>query len=71
MTTGDSWEDNISPPKITTSQIAEQVVRDDITNELYMPLSTTKVLRRQKERINVPPDLENGLTIDAIVDSGA
>ena len=32
-------DDTISPPEITTSQIQEQLVRDDITNELYMPLS--------------------------------
>ena len=36
----------MSPPEITTSQIQEQLVRDDITNELYMPLSSTIVLKR-------------------------
>ena len=63
--------DNFSPPNITTSQIQEQLVRDDITNEIYMPLSSTIVLKRKKEMLYVPLDFENGLTIDALVDSGA
>ena len=64
-------DDNISPPEITTWQMQEQLVRDDITNELYMPLSSTIVLKRKKEKLYVPLDFENGLTIDALVDSGA
>ena len=64
-------DDNISPPKTTTSQIQEQLVRDDIINELYMPLSSTIVLKRKKEMLYVPLDFENGLTIDALVDSGS
>ena len=71
MKTCDSGDDNISPPPITISQIEEQLVRDDITNELYMPLSSTIVLKRKKEVLYVPLDFKNGLTIDALVDSGA
>ena len=71
MTTHDSGEDNIPPPKVTTSQIEKRFVRDGITNELYMPLSSTIVLKRKKEMLYVPLDFENGLTIDALVDSGA
>ena len=71
MTTYDNGDDNISPPEITYSQIEEQLVRDDIANELYMPLSSTIVLKRKKEMLYVPLDFENGLTIDALVDSGA
>ena len=37
ITTCDNGDSNISPPPITTSQIEERLVRDDITNELYMP----------------------------------
>ena len=44
MTADDKGDDNISPPKITTSQIEEQIVRDDTTNEFYMPLSSIIVL---------------------------
>ena len=64
-------DDTISPPEITTSQIQKQLVRDDITNELYMPLSSTIVLKREKKMLYVPLDFENGLKIDALVDSGA
>ena len=71
MTTYDNGDDNISPPEITTSQIEEQLVRDDVTNELYMPLSSTIVLRRKKVMLYVPLEFKNGLTIDALVDSGA
>ena len=67
----DNGDDNISPPKITTSQIEDQLVRDDITNDLYIPLSSTIVLKRKKEMLYVPLDFEKSLTIDALVDSGA
>ena len=36
-----------------------------------MPLSSTIVLKRKKEKLYVPLNFENGLTIDAPVDSGA
>ena len=45
----DNGDDNISPPKITNSQIEEQPVKSEITNELYMPLSSTIVLKRKKK----------------------
>ena len=71
ITANDNGDDNISPPKITSSQIEQQLMRDDITNELYMPLSSTIILKRKNEMLYVPLDFENGLTIDALVDSGA
>ena len=71
LTTYGNRDHNISPPKFTTSQIEEQLVRDDITNGLYMPLSSTIVLKRKNEILYVLLDFENGLTIVAIVDSGA
>ena len=71
LTTYGNGDENISLPKITTSQIQEQLVKDDITKELYMPLSSTIVLKRKKEMLYVPLDFENGSTIDALVDSGA
>ena len=70
LTTYGNGDDNISPPENITSQIEEQFVRHDITNELYMPLSSTLVLKRKKEMLYVPLGLKNGLTIDALVDSG-
>ena len=45
LTTYDEGDDKISPPEITTSQIQEQLVRDENTKELYMPLSSTIVLK--------------------------
>ena len=71
MITCDSGDSNISPPPITISQIEERLVRYDSTNELYMPLSSTIVLKRKKKMLYVPLDFKNGLTIDALVDSGA
>ena len=68
LTTYGNGDDNISPPGITTSQIQEQLVRNDITN---IPLSSTIVLKRKKAMLYVPLDFENALTIDALVDSGA
>ena len=46
-------------------------MRDDITNEIYMPLSSTIVQKRKKKMLYVPLKFENGLTIDALVDSRA
>ena len=71
MTTYDNGDENKSPPGTTTSQIKEQLVRDDIFNELYMPLSSTIVLKRKKEMLYVPLNFGNGLTIDALADSAA
>ena len=71
LTTYGNGDDNISPPEITASQIEERLVRDDITNELYMPLSSIIFLKPKREMLYVPLDFKNDLTIDALVDSGA
>ena len=67
----DNRDEKIFPPKTTNSQVEEEHVRDDTTNELNMPLSSIFVLKRKREMLYVPLDFENGLTIDALVDSGA
>ena len=54
-----------------TSLIEEGLVRDEQTNEVYLPLTSTVVLKRKQEMICVPLDFENNLTVDALVDSGA
>ena len=64
-----SGDVNTSPRKLTASQIEERLVSDQTTNELYMPLSCTIVLKRNKEMLYVPLDFENGITIDALVKS--
>ena len=66
MMTYDNGDDNIPPPLITISKMEEQLVRDETTNELYMPLSSTIVLKPKKEMLYVPLDFENGLTIDLL-----
>ena len=71
LTTHDSGEDNLPPLKITTSQTEERLVRDVFTNDFYKPLCSTIVLKRKNEMLYVPLDFEHGLTIDALVDSGA
>ena len=61
-----------SPPLTTsTSLIEEGLVRDERTNEVYLPLTSTVVLKRKQEMLYVPLDFENNLTVDALVDSGA
>ena len=49
ITDNDNRDDNIFAPKKTNSQIEDQLVRDYITDELYMPLSSTIVLKQKKK----------------------
>ena len=60
-------------PLFTTANplIEEGLVRDEQTNEVYLLLTSTVVLKRKQEMLYVPPDFENNLTVDALVDSGA
>ena len=46
-------------------------MRDEQTNELYLPLTSTVVLKRKQEMLYVPLNFENNLTVDALVDSRA
>ena len=46
-------------------------MKDEQTNEVYLPLTSTVVLKRNQEMLYVPLDFKNNLTIDALVDSGA
>ena len=59
------------PLTITTRLIEEGLVRDEKTNELYLPLTSTVVLKRKQEMLYVLLDFENNLTVDALVDSSA
>ena len=60
-------------PLLTTATpaIEEGLVRDEKTNEVYLPLTSTVVLKRKQEMLYVPLDFENNLTVDALVDSRA
>ena len=45
-------------------------MRDEQTDEVYLPLTSTVVLKRKEEMLYVPLDFANNLTVDALVDSG-
>ena len=66
-----SGDTTASPLTTATPLIEEGLVRDEQTNEIYLPLTSTVVLKRKQEMLYVPLDFENNLTIDALVDSGA
>ena len=54
-----------------TPLIEEGLVRDEQTNEVYLPLTSAVVLKRKQEMLYVPLEFENNLTADALVDSRA
>ena len=61
-----------TPPLTTATPLIEEgLVRDEQINEVYLPLTSTVVLKRKQEVLCVLLDSENNLTVDALVDSGA
>ena len=60
-------------PLLTTATplIEEGLVRDEQTNEVYLSLTSTVVLKRKQETLYVALDFEKNLTVHALVDSGA
>ena len=64
-------ETTIPPLTIKTPRIEERLVRDEQTNEVYLPLTSSVVLKRKQEKLYVPLDFEKNLTVDALVDTGA
>ena len=64
--------DTTTPPLTTATPLIEEgLVRDEQTNEIYLPLTSTVVQKRKQEMLYVPLDFENNLTVDALLDSGA
>ena len=64
--------DTPTPPLTTATPLIEEgMVRDEQTKEVYLPLTSTIVLKRKQENLYVPLDFENNLTVDALVDLGA
>ena len=62
----------ITPPLTTATPLIEEgLVRDEQTNELYLPLTSTVVLKRKQEMLYGPLDSANNHTLNALVDSGA
>ena len=70
MTTPDG-DSSIPPLTTTTGHIEEILVKNEQTNELYLTLTSTVVLKRKQEMLYVPLDFDKKLTIDFLVDSGA
>ena len=71
VVTTPSGHTTTSPLTTATPLIEERLVRDEQTNEIYLPLTSTVVLKRKQEMLYVPLDFENNHTVDALVDSGA
>ena len=69
--TAPSGDKTTSPLTIATPLIEEGLVRDEQTNQIYLPLTSTVILKRKQEMLYVPLDFENHLTVDALVDSEA
>ena len=53
----------------TTPHIEERLVKDQQTHDLYPPLISTVLMVRKEEMLYVTLDFNNGLSIDAFVDS--
>ena len=56
---------------IATPLIEDGLVRDEQTIEVYLPLTSTVILKRKQEMLYVPLHFKNNLTVDALVDSRA
>ena len=62
--------DTTTPFLTTATPLIEKgLARDEQTNEVYLTLVSTVVLKRKQEMLYVPLYFENILTIDALVDS--
>ena len=64
--------DTTSLPLTTATLLNKKgLVRDEQTNEVYLPLTSTVVFKRKQEMLYVPLDFGNILTVDGLVDSVA
>ena len=71
VTTKLTRDTTIPPLTTTTPLIEEGLVRDEQTNEVYLPLTSTVVLKPKQKMLHVPLDFVNSLTVDALVGSEA
>ena len=71
MVTTPNGDTTASPLTAATPLIEEGLVRDEQSNEIYLPLTSTVVLKRKQEMLYVPLVFENNLTVDTLVDSRA
>ena len=64
--------DTSTPPLTTATPLIEEgLVRDEQTNKVSLPFTSTVVLKRKQEMLYMLLDFENNLTVDAFVDSRA
>ena len=64
--------DTTTPLLTTATPLTEEgLVRDEQTNQVYLALTSTGVLKRKQEMLYKPLDFENILTVGALVDSRA
>ena len=64
--------DTTTPPLTTATPLIEEgLVRDEQTNDVYLPSTSTVVLKRKQEMLYLPLDFEDNITVDALVDAGA
>ena len=68
VTTTLTGDTTILPLTTTTLIIEEGLVGDDQTNGVYLPLSSTVVLKRKQKMIYVHLDFDNKLSEDVLVD---
>ena len=64
VTTTLSGDRTIPSLTIRTPLIEERLVRDQQKNAVYLPLTSTVVLRRKREMLYVPLNFKNRLTVD-------
>ena len=68
VTTTITGDTTIPPLTTTTPLIDDRLVRDEQTNEVYLQLFSTAVLKQKQEMLYVPLNFEKHLTADALVD---
>ena len=58
VTTTPTGDITTPPPTTTTPLTEEGLVRDEQTNEVYLPLTSTVVLKRKQEMLYLPRDFD-------------
>ena len=64
--------DTATPPLTTATPLNEKgLVRGEQTKEVYLPLTSTVVLKRKQKMLYLPLDFANNLMVDALLELGA
>ena len=67
VTTTLNGDTTLLPLTTTTPLIEEGLVRLEQTNDVFLPLTSRVVWKRNQEMLYIPLDFENILTVDALV----